>query len=121
MAEGLVATHLLPGHLGSTREGQARARHLGMECRHTAMETSMRVSSIRAGAQAVVYTTSTRAVDMKVIGLMGNMMAMVLRPGHEEVDIEVNIGRGCGRAMVSTVSTQGMYTPVNGQMAKAMG
>lgn len=52
----------------------------------------MRVNFTRGNVQEVGFITITCVGSLRVIGLMGSMMGMVLKHGQKGVDIEVNIG-----------------------------
>ena len=57
---------------------------------------------------------------MKVIGLMGNMMAMEWKLGLEGVDIEGNIGKDSDMDLVCIGFIPAMFMLVNGLMDKLM-
>jgi hypothetical protein len=58
--------------------------------------------------------------DMKVIGLMGNTMAMEWKLGLEGVGIEGNIGKDLDMDLGCIGFIQEMFMPVNGLMDKVM-
>lgn len=55
------------------------------------MGITMRGSFIRVSVMAVEFTITLLMEDMRVIGLMGDMMGMGLRAGLKEANIEGNI------------------------------
>lgn len=57
---------------------------------------------------------------MRAIGLMGNTMVMLLRPGLEAAGTGANTGKGSGMGLECTASTPATCMPGSGQTDRAM-
>lgn len=80
------------------------------------MVTFMKANFIEEGVRVAGFITITWMGDMRVIGLMGSMMAMELRHGLKGADIGANTGRVYGMGLGFIGFIQVTFILVSGQM-----